>query len=73
MTGNDKAMRDLLAKYFTQVYSPNSISGGILQASRPNAIADWNEEEDTRRSKRNIASFIKNADLAITRMATRKP
>lgn len=72
MTDSSKArIRKALAVFFKQVYAPGSISGGILQASRPNDSAEWNEEEDSKRSDKSIDSFVKELDDAATRVANR--
>ena len=66
-------MRETLAEYFSKVYAPDSIPGGILQAARPNESVDWDEEGDTRRSEETVDSFVKDYDAAVRRLATRKP
>ena len=73
MKKGTKTMRDSLARYFSQVYAPDSIPGGILQAARPNESVDWDEEGDTRRSEQNVDAFVKDHDAAVERLATREP
>ena len=73
MKKGTKTMRESLAAFFAQVYAPDSIPGGILRAARPNESVDWDEEGDTRRIEQNVDSFVKDYDVAVKRLATRKP
>lgn len=68
---NKEQTRQLLAAFFQQAYAPDSVSGGILQAIRPNESEEWSEEEDTKRSEDTMSTFMKDFDAAAHRLASR--
>lgn len=72
MKEQPKSKRESLAVFFSQAYAPGSTPGGILQAARPNKSAEWDEEEDRRRSENNVESSVKDFDAAVEIVATRK-
>ena len=72
VNGNHKMTRESLEIFFNQAYAPDSIPRGILQAVRPNDSHEWTEDEDIKRNKKNVKSFVKEFDEAAKRLATRE-
>lgn len=64
--------RKARTEFFKKVYGPNSIAGGILQASRPNNSVEWDADEDARRIKKNALSFAREHDKATEILAKRR-
>ncbi len=62
---DQKTTREMLTALFEQAYEHDSISRGILQATRPNEGRKWNADEDSRRNRKNALSFVKQTDEAV--------
>ncbi len=50
--------REELTALFIQAYAPGSVSGGILEAIRPNNSIEWKPETEARNSDEHVASSV---------------
>lgn len=71
---NDKqdAVREKLSQIFDDAFAPDSLSGGIIRAARPNKSTEWDEDKDRERNRSNADSFVENSDQAVKILASRK-
>lgn len=63
--------RMALTAFFKQAYAAGSVSGGLLEASRPNISVEWDKEGEARNSdehvESSVAKFLEASDILAKR------